>query len=172
MYKLLIEQKKIRFNAKRQTVIDNDLTSKIGSLQYLCLCLCLRGGDRGLLALCLDDTEARGGGGGDIEGDRFARRFLSSRSGDLRDDLVANTGDGVRRIRGGDGVTGARFLYGDLDLRFVLGDLLRDLFQISTFQIRKTHSFYMKKRTFLKMMLHLYLLLPLFGGLGDRLLSR
>lgn len=93
------------------------------------MCLCLREeGEGGLQALCLE--EVRGGGGGDKDGD--LRLFLSrSLTGDLRDPLqveeeVEKEGDGVRRIRGGDGVTGTRFLYGDLDLR-LRGDLLRDL---------------------------------------------
>lgn len=98
-------------------------------VQYLCLCLCLRGeGEGGLQALCLEE-EVRGGGGGDKEGD-LRDLFLSQRSltGDLRDPLPEEKeGDGVRRIRGGDGVTGMRFLYGDLDLRLQRGDLLRDL---------------------------------------------
>lgn len=99
-------------------------------VQYLCLCLCLRGeGEGGLQALCLEE-EVRGGGGGDKDGD--LRLFLSQRSlvGDLRDDPLfeEKEGDGVRRMRGGDGVTGRRFLYaGDLDLRLQRGDLLRDL---------------------------------------------
>lgn len=88
--------------------------------------MCRLRGEGGLLALCLE--EVRGGGGGDKEGD--LRLFLSQRSlvGDLRDPLPEEKeGDGVRRIRGGDGVTGTRFLYGDLDLRLQRGDLLRDL---------------------------------------------
>lgn len=99
------------------------------------MCLCLREeGEGGLLALCLE--EVRGGGGGDKEGD--LRLFLSQRSltGDRRDPLFEKEGDGVRRMRGGDGVTGTRFLYGDLDLRLQRGDLLRDL------QIRKLVLFH------------------------------
>lgn len=93
------------------------------------MCLCLRGeGEGGLQALCLEE-EVRGGGGGDRDGD--LRLFLSQRSlvGDLREDPLheEKEGDGVRRMRGGDGVTGTRFLYGDLDLRLERGDLLRDL---------------------------------------------
>lgn len=107
-------------------------------IQYLCLCLCLRGeGEGGLQALCLE--EVRGGGGGDKEGD--LRLFLSQRSlvGDLRDPLPEEKeGDGVRRIRGGDGVTGTRFLYGDLDLRLQRGDLLRDLKYITINEITHT----------------------------------
>lgn len=111
------------------------LQAKINGLkrkvtQYLCLCLCLRGeGEGGLLALCLE--EVRGGGGGDKDGD-LPRLFRSLRSlpGDLLDVLdEEREGDGVRRIRGGDGVTGTRFLYGDRDLRLLRGDLLRDLKQ-------------------------------------------
>lgn len=95
----------------------------------MCLCLCFRGvGDGGLLALCL--AEPRGGGGGDNDGER-ARLFRSARSlpGDRRDnfDDDEKTGDGVRRIRGGEGVIGARFLCGDLERRLLRGDLLRDL---------------------------------------------
>lgn len=68
-------------------------------------------GEGGLQALCLE--EVRGGGGGDKDGD--LRLFLSLRSltGDLRcplHDEEEKEGDGVRRIRGGDGVTGTRFL--------------------------------------------------------------
>jgi len=93
------------------------------------LCRCLRGeGDGGLHALCFEE-EVRGGGGGDKEGD--LRLFLSQRSltGDLRDPLAEEKeGEGVRRIRGGDGVTGTRFLYGgERDRRLHRGDLLRDL---------------------------------------------
>lgn len=93
------------------------------------MCLCLRGeGEGGLQALCLEE-EVRGGGGGDRDG--VLRLFLSQRSlvGDLREDPLheEKEGDGVRRMRGGDGVTGTRFLYGDLDLRLQRGDLLRDL---------------------------------------------
>lgn len=90
------------------------------------MCRCLRGGDGGLHVLCFEE-EVRGGGGGDKEGD--LRLFLSrSLAGDLRDPLAEEKeGDGVRRIRGGDGVTGTRFLYGDLDRRLERGDLLRDL---------------------------------------------
>lgn len=82
-------------------------------------------GEGGLLALCF---EVRGGGGGDNDGD-LPLLFLSFRSlvGDLRDTLDEKEGEGVRRIRGGDGVTGTRFLYGDRDLRLPRGDLLRDL---------------------------------------------
>lgn len=55
-------------------------------------------------------------------------RLLRSIPGDLRDvDLDANAGEGERRIRGGDGVYGVRFLCGDRDLRLLRGDLLRDL---------------------------------------------
>lgn len=89
--------------------------------------MCRLRGEGGLQALCLE--EVRGGGGGDKEGD-LRDLFLSQRSlvGDLRDPLPEEKeGDGVRRIRGGDGVTGTRFLYGDLDLRLQRGDLLRDL---------------------------------------------
>lgn len=86
------------------------------------------GGEGGLQALCLEE-EVRGGGGGDKDGD--LRLFLSQRSlvGDRREDPrhKEKEGDGVRRMRGGDGVTGTRFLYGDLDLRLQRGDLLRDL---------------------------------------------
>lgn len=86
-------------------------------------------GESGLLALCL--TEFLGGGGGEIDGDRT--RLLRSLPGDLRDDLEAEkTGDGVVRILGGDGVTGARFLYGERDLLLVRGDLLRDLYNLKT----------------------------------------
>lgn len=77
--------------------------------------------------MCFEE-DARGGGGGDIEGER-ARRLRSVRSlpGDLRMDLDEKTGEGERRIRGGEGVAGARFLlWGDRDLR-LRGDLLRDL---------------------------------------------
>lgn len=94
------------------------------------MCRCLREeGDGGLHALCFEEEEVRGGGGGDKDGD--LRLFLSPRSftGDLRDPLAdEKVGDGVRRIRGGDGVTGKRFLYGgDRERRLQRGDLLRDL---------------------------------------------
>lgn len=106
----------------------------------MCLCLCFLGGVGGLPRRCLtfvldddDDDDEDGGGGGDIDGD-LARLFLSLRSllslpGDLLDNLDdENTGDGDLRILGGDGVVSARFLYGDLDLLLLRGDLLRDLY--------------------------------------------
>ena len=91
------------------------------------MCLCFRGeGDGGLLALCFD--KVLGGGGGDNDGDRTRLlRSLRSFTGDLRDVLEEKEGDGDRRIRGGDGVTGFRFLWGERDLRLLRGDLLRDL---------------------------------------------
>lgn len=85
-------------------------------------------GDGGLHGLCFEE-EVRGGGGGDKDGD--LRLFLSQRSftGDLRDPLAEeNVGEGVRRMRGGDGVTSTRFLYGDRERRLQRGDLLRDLY--------------------------------------------
>lgn len=99
------------------------------NVQYLCLCLCfLDDGDGGLFVLCFTELRDGGGGGGDIDGER-ARRLRSLRSlpGDLLDVRdPENTGDGVVRIRGGDGVNGARFLCGDRDRRLLLGDLLRE----------------------------------------------
>lgn len=89
-------------------------------------------GDAGLLARCLAEARELGGGGGESDGERPRCLLRSARSlpgDDLLESLAdeENTGEGVRRMRGGEGVTGARFLYGDLDRRLLLGDRLRDL---------------------------------------------
>lgn len=93
----------------------------------MCLWRCFRGlGDGGLLIRCLKELRDEGG---EIDGDR-PLRFLSFAGEDLRDDRDEDvkTGEGERRIRGGDGVRRFdRFLCGERDLRLLRGDRLRDL---------------------------------------------